>query len=103
MSLQIEIEGMPTTDALDEFVRKALSKVDRRFADRITHVRMYVKDENSTSKAGIDKHVTFEARVAGLDPVAANDKAAEAYDAISGAAHKLERVLAHAIERKDRR
>jgi len=103
MSLQFEVEGMELTDALDTFLRKSLATVDRRWGDRITHLRMYVKDENSPQKSGKDKRVTFEARIAGLDPIAAHATAPEAYDAISGAADKLERAMAHAIERREHR
>ncbi|MDZ7685478.1 MAG: HPF/RaiA family ribosome-associated protein [Gammaproteobacteria bacterium] len=103
MSLQIEIEGMELTDALDAFLHKSLATVERRWGDRITHVRMYVKDENSPEKSGVDKHVTLEARVAGLDPIATHALAPEAYDAITGAADKLERAMTHAIERRERR
>lgn len=103
MQLEIEPERLDVTEALEQHVRRSLSTVDRRWGDRITRVTLYLKDLNSQQKGGVDKHCTFEARVAGMDPLIAEDTAADAYDAVKGAADKLERVVEHALERREGR
>lgn len=103
MQIEIEPERIHVTEALEQHVRDSLSAIDRRWGDRITRVTMHLKDINSAGKGGIDKHCTLEARPAGLKPVAAENTAADAYDAVKGAAAKLEKVLEQTIERHKRR
>lgn len=103
MQLELEGEHIQISDAMESHVRKCLSTVEKRWGDRLTRVEMHLKDINSKNKGGVDKHCTFEARPAGLNPLTAEDTAEDAYDAIKGAADKLERVLEQAIERRERR
>ncbi len=79
-SLAREVEAM---------VRGALS----RFADRITRVEVHLSDVNSRKPGDDDKRCVMEARLGGLDPVAASDQAPTLRQAIDGAAGKLERSI----------
>lgn len=88
-SLVREVEAM---------VRDALG----RFADRITRLEVHLSDVNSL-KSGEDKRCVMEARLAGLDPVAASDRAATLRQAIGGAAGKLERALDSTLGRLGKR
>lgn len=102
MQIEIEPERIHVTEALEQHVHDSLSGVNRRWGDRITRVTMHLKDVNSAAKGGIDKHCTFEARPAGVDPLAAEHTADDAYDAVKGAAEKLEKVLAQTLDRRKR-
>lgn len=74
-----------------------------RFADRLTRVEAFLKDDNSEVKGGAkDKVCTLEARLAGLDPIAVNHAAPELDLAIDGAVEKLERAMERAIARSQK-
>ncbi|MEX2489855.1 MAG: ribosome-associated translation inhibitor RaiA [Pseudomonadales bacterium] len=103
MQIEIEPERIHVTEALEQHLHDSLAAINRRWGDRVTRVTMHLKDINSSAKGGIDKHCTLEARPAGIKPVAAEDTAADAYDAVKGAATKLEKVLEQALDRHKRR
>ena len=91
-------EGIELSDALEGFLRRKLAKVDRRFGSRLTRIEVYLKDLNGP-KGGNDKLCTMEARPAGLRPLAVEDQAPDPYDAIQGAADKLDKKLDHQFGR----
>jgi ribosome-associated translation inhibitor RaiA len=84
------------SDHLQSVVKEALG----HYGERITRVEAHVSDANGTGKAGPDDiHCTLEARPAGHEPVVVKDRAGSAHQAIQGALHKLERVLASEFEK----
>lgn len=91
-------EGIKLSEALDRFVRSKLAKVERRFGNRLTRIEIYLKDVNGP-KGGNDKVCTVEARAAGIRPLAVEGQAADLYDAIQGAADKLDNKLGHRLGR----
>lgn len=97
MQIEWQYEHLDHSDALQEFAEKKLDRIDRRWGDRITRLRIFVSDINA-NKGGVDKHCTMEARVAGIDPVVAETMAADIYDAVKGAVDKLVHALEHAID-----
>lgn len=99
MQVEFESENLYITSALEQYIEEKLGKVDKRWGERITRVRVFLDDTNST-KGGVDKHCTMEARLAGLDPVVAETTASEAYKAIDLNVDKLIRALEHAIKRR---
>lgn len=98
MQLEIESENLDVTDALEQYARDKLGKIEKRWDDRITRIRVFIEDTNSTTKGGNDKHCTMEARVTGIDPVVAKTTADEAYAAIKTTVDKLSRALEHELE-----
>lgn len=99
MELQINPGKLFTlTDAIDSYLRRKLDGVDRRFGDRVTRVEVYLKDINGP-KGGVDKSCVMEARPAGVEPVVVENQAADGYDAIRGAAAKLDKALASRLGR----
>lgn len=99
--MDIEInaaEGVERSEALDEHVRRKLARVDRRYGEHVTRVRVYLKDVNA-AKGGIDKVCTMEARPAGLDPVAVEAQDVDVRTAVQDAAGKLDRALGHRLGR----
>lgn len=98
MQIEYESEHLHISDALKQHVESELDKVEKRWGDRLTRIRVFIKDVNSSSKGGVDKHCLLEARPAGTHPLSAENTADDAYDAVKGAAEKLERVLEHELE-----
>ena len=102
--MEIEInaaEGVTRSDALDRHIHDRLGHVDRRFGERLTRVRVFLKDVNA-DKGGIDKACTMEARPAGLDPVAVEAQDEDVYASVRDAAGKLEKALDHRFGRQSR-
>lgn len=99
--MQIEIntgEGVQRSAALDQHIQDKLAGVSRRFGDRLTRIRVHLKDVNA-DKGGIDKLCSMEARPAGRDPVGIEAQDDDAYRAVGDAAGKLERALEHRLDR----
>ncbi|WP_290635791.1 HPF/RaiA family ribosome-associated protein [Aquisalimonas sp.] len=93
MHLQINpAQGVTVSEALEAHLRQRLETIERRFGDRLTRIEAYFTDVNGP-KGGINKQCKLEARPRGLDPVAAEHLSENAYDAASGAADRLEKVL----------
>jgi len=98
LQVELESENLDVTEALEQYARDKLSKIEKRWDNRITRMRVYIEDTNSTTKGGNDKHCTMEARVAGIEPVVAETTADEAYAAIKTTVDKLTRALEHELE-----
>jgi len=69
-----------------------------RYGDRIRRVEVYLQDLNS-HKGGIDTRCAIELHLAGLQPIAVDDKAPNGEMAVSGAIEKLLRAVEHALGR----
>ncbi len=74
---------------VEQVVREALA----RFGDRVARVEVHLSDVNGGKAGSGDKHCTMEARVEGLQPLAASADAESVRAAINGAAKKLQRLL----------
>lgn len=95
--MEVEInagDGVRRSDALDGHVHEALRRLGRRFGDRLTRVRVFLKDVNAR-KGGIDKVCSMEARPAGAEPVGVEAQDADVYRAVGRAADKLEKAVGH--------
>jgi ribosome-associated translation inhibitor RaiA len=102
MQVQINFGDVPGSPALTDAVHKALDHTLRLFADRLTRVEVHLRDDNGP-KSGVDKRCLIEARLAGLEPLAVESRAADLYQAIHDACGKLERAIRNRIERHDAR
>ncbi len=103
MHVQVNTDGrIQGGESLAREVEVMLREALGRFADRITRLEVHLSDVNSL-KSGEDKRCVLEARLAGLDPVAASDQAATLRQAIDGASSKLERGLDSALGRLGKR
>lgn len=101
--MHVEIEtadGMEYSPALEAHVRRELGRIERRFGNRVTRIETFLKDERP-GKGGIDKTCRFEARLAGMDPIAVDALQEDVYDAVRDAADKLEKAIARRLGRKD--
>jgi ribosome-associated translation inhibitor RaiA len=88
------------TQQIEAVVRGALD----RFSERITRVDVYLSDESSDTKSGIDDmRCLLEASLVGLQPTVVSYQATTLEQAVDGAAGKLERSLETTFGRLDDR
>jgi ribosome-associated translation inhibitor RaiA len=90
----------------DELVRDLEDSINgelKRFASQITRVEVHLSDENSHKTGTIDKKCTLEARVAGLQAVAATASGGTVEQAVDAALDKLVAQLDHKLGRLGQR
>ena len=78
------------------------ARIDR-FSDRVTRVEVHLGDHNGAKAGAADKRCLLEARLAGLQPISASDRADTIDLAVRGAIDKLKRALDHTLGRLDSR
>jgi len=81
--------GEDLTRAVELSVESTLG----RFGDRITRVEVHLTDENGAKSGDDDKRCVMEARLNGLRPITVTHRGATVDQAVSGAAHALERTI----------
>jgi hypothetical protein len=86
------------SEANDRLEAKVRAKL-RRFEQRLTHVEVHVADVNGAKGGDADKRVTIETRPAGHPPVAVHADAARVENAVTLAAEKAAKALAHALDK----
>ncbi len=100
MLIQIRTDNsIQASAALNQRAEATIRDSVARFADRLTRVEAYLKDDNSLKGGERDKTCTLEARLAGLEPIAVTHSAPSLDLAIDGAAEKLERAMERAVAR----
>lgn len=80
-------------EALGAHVEGVVSSVLGRFSRQVVRVEVHLSDLNGDKAGSGDKRCRMEARLEGRPPAAAGNDADTMRAAISGAAHKLQRVL----------
>ena len=86
-------------EQLVERVEASVTDALRRFAPQITSVQVHLADENSHKRGDNDKTCILEARLSGLQPVAARENAGNLDQAVAGAIDKLIALLDHKLGR----
>ncbi|MEM9083928.1 MAG: HPF/RaiA family ribosome-associated protein [Planctomycetota bacterium] len=100
MQIQINYRDFDQSDALDAHIESAIESHLGHMADKLTRVEVHLGDESSVSKhTPGDKRCLIEARPRGLDPLTAEDHADDIFNAVSGAAGKIKRVLTTRFEK----
>lgn len=99
MQIQINAADLSTTDALWTFINQEVTHQLKHHADQLTRVEVHLHDLNGKHKSGMDKRVVMEARPRGHQPIVAQDESTDIYEAVKGAARKLDRALTHKLER----
>jgi hypothetical protein len=102
MKIQINSDNQVV---MNQELSKALeSEVERaigRFGEKLTRVEVHLSDENAAKGGTRDKRCVIETRPAGMQPVSASDNAATVEEAVTGAAHKMKRLLDSAFGKID--
>ena len=103
--MQVQVHssnGIAGTDGLERWAQAFLAECLARFSDEISSVQVQLSDENQSTKGGVDKKCTLEARLNGHAPVVAHNLAPDQNLAIRGAADKLLSALDRALGKLDR-
>lgn len=90
LNTDVHIEG---TEALAAHVSTTVAQALERFSEHVTRVEVHLSDENANKSGDHDKRCMLEARLEGRQPVAVTEHAATLHQAVSGAAHKMARLL----------
>jgi ribosome-associated translation inhibitor RaiA len=100
MTIQINTDNNITgSERLSAYIKTLITKSIKRFDDQLTRIEVYLADENS-DKSGIDdKRCTLEARLEGMNPLAATGYGNTIEEAIRSAAEKLKSALDSATGR----
>lgn len=86
--------NIQSSDALIASVTSEVESALDRFDDWLTHLSVYLRDENSNKKGGIDDiRCVVVAEPAGLDPVSVSEDAATWEQALAGALGRLQNLL----------
>lgn len=95
MRIQVNTDNHTEGSAeMTENVQELIEDKLRRFAARITRVEVQLTDENSTAKAGPDDiRCVLEARLSGMQPLSATDRAATQDQALRGAVGKMQSLI----------
>ena len=91
------------SESLVSDIEASINAELKRFASQITRVEVHLADENSHKTGTIDKKCTLEARVAGLQAVAASASGGNVEQAIAAALDKLVAQLDHKLGRLSQR
>ncbi len=103
MQIQLNAaQGVAMSPALEEHIHNKLESVEKRFGEKLTRIEVYLTDVNGP-KGGVNKKCKLEARPRGGDPVMAESLHENAYDAVNGAAKRLETVLGSRFGKLERR
>ncbi|RYJ41352.1 HPF/RaiA family ribosome-associated protein [Flavobacterium beibuense] len=80
-------------ERMETYFREVITNSLKRFEDKVTRIEVHVGDENSHKSGDADKKCTIEARIAGMQPVAATNHANTLEKAIDGALDKIKKLL----------
>lgn len=99
MLIQVNAGEFHSTPAITAHVEKEVERALKLFRDRITRVEVHLRDDNGP-KSGVDKRCVMEARLAARQPIAVENTGTDMYEAVAGAAGKLERAVRKVIEKE---
>ena len=86
---------------LSSAVESEVERAIGRFGEKLTRVEVHLSDENGAKGGARDKRCVIETRLAGMQPLSASDNAATIEEAVTGAAHKMKRLLDSAFGKID--
>jgi ribosome-associated translation inhibitor RaiA len=104
--MEIHVTTDHNVDGRDGLIRHATSEVTAglsRASDHLTRVDVHLADESSGRHTSADQRCTLEAFPAGQSPVAVTHHADTLEAALTGAIHKLQRLLESKFARLDNR
>ena len=104
MQIQINSDShIVGSDELSAELEADLQQAFRRYGDQLTRLEVHVGDVNSRKSGERDKRCLIEARMAGMEPIAASEEAATLDMAFHAAVKKLEAALDHALGKLEQR
>lgn len=100
MQVLINAGDVSTSPAVLDHARSQVDKALRAFGDQITRVEVHLRNDSQLRSTPNDKRCTIEARPAGRKPLAVSFKSDDLYEAVTGAASRLERAVKHMVDRR---
>lgn len=98
MHIQMNSDSsLAVTDALTEQVESILTRELKHHKQDISRVEVHLSDVNSDRGGSDDKRCLLEARLAGMQPITAEDRAGTIELAINNAAERLGRAVDNAV------
>lgn len=95
MQIQVDTDhNIEASETLIARVEAEIHEVLARFAEQLTRVEVHLSDDSAGRSTANDKRCVLEARPSGRAAVAVTHHAATVDEALTGAAHKLKRLLA---------
>lgn len=90
-------KNLHISEAYAQKMKDILIKELDRFADLLTRIEIHLTDENSSRKTKDDKRCTLEAKLKTKNPLAVSGMGDTYDNAVTGAIHKLQAALDHAV------
>ena len=101
MQIQVNTDhNIEGSEALSAHIREVVERALDHESEHITRVEVHLTDENGPKSGPKDKRCVMEARLEGHQPAAVAFEAANARQAVDGAADKLARLVAHTLEKR---
>lgn len=94
--------NFPLTEAIHAHLDRRFKTVLNQFGDRITSIRIYLKDLNGADKGGEDKSVLINVQLPAQAPVIVETTSHDLYLAINVAARRTGRALKRSLRRQRR-
>lgn len=102
MQIQLNSDKHVTgSPGMQEYVERVLAQELKHVADRVTRIEVHLNDVNSGKSGDDDKRCQLEARMAGMQPVSVEHRAATIDLALNGAAEQLARALSNSQGKAD--
>jgi|SRR5690606_7592922 len=86
-------------ERMEAYFSEQIQNSLKRFEDKITRIEVHLGDENSHKGGEGDKRCMIEARIAGMQPIAATNHSDTLEKAISGAIDKIKKSLEHTFDK----
>ena len=104
MKIQINSDNqIVMNQELSSAMEGEIERAIGRFGERLTRVEVHLSDENAAKGGDRDKRCVIETRPAGMQPLTVDDNAATVEEAVTGAAHKMRRLLETTFGKIDER
>jgi len=103
MQIQVHTDNhIDSSAGLRSHVESTIEDALSRVRDRVTRADVFLRDENSSQKAGDnDKRCVIEVRLAGISPISVTADSATLQQALSSAVEKLEHSLERTLGKLD--
>jgi ribosome-associated translation inhibitor RaiA len=88
--------------AMTTWATTEIQSAVNRFSEHITRIEVHLSDENGNKSGPHDMRCLIEARHEGRPPVAVTEHADNLHQAVTGAAHKLARLMESSLGRAAR-
>lgn len=101
MQIQVNFGDIDNSPALRDHAEQAVQSTLTHVADRVTRVEIHLRDDKQKRQGPDDKRCTIEARPAGGQPIVAEAKAGDIYDAVDDAAGRVGRAVQRWFDRRE--